>query len=103
MLPWRGSISGMPAERSLELAMPDAGGLENCRPSPFREFVLKIHSRCDLACDYCYMYARADQSWRASAGGMSPPMAGRPATGFGGHARGSSLGRPGLILRGGEP
>ena len=26
------------------------------RPIPFREFVLKIHSRCDLACDYCYMY-----------------------------------------------
>ena len=34
------------------------------RPLPFREFVLKIHSRCDLACDYCYMYTMADQSWR---------------------------------------
>ena len=31
---------------------------------PFREFVVKIHSRCDLACDYCYMYELADQTWR---------------------------------------
>ena len=30
---------------------------------PFREFVLKVHSRCDLACDHCYVYEHADQSW----------------------------------------
>ena len=33
-------------------------------PTPFREFVLKIHSRCTLACDYCYMYELADKTWR---------------------------------------
>ena len=32
---------------------------------PFREIVLKVHSRCDLACDHCYVYEHADQSWRA--------------------------------------
>ena len=31
---------------------------------PFRQFVLKVHSRCDLACDHCYVYEHADQSWR---------------------------------------
>src|ERR1700683_5624618 len=31
---------------------------------PFRQFVLKICSRCDLACDHCYVYEYADQSWR---------------------------------------
>ncbi|WP_248782963.1 hypothetical protein, partial [Streptomyces exfoliatus] len=31
---------------------------------PFREIVLKVHSRCDLACDHCYIYEHADQSWR---------------------------------------
>lgn len=30
---------------------------------PFVEFVLKIHSRCNLACDYCYMYEMVDQNW----------------------------------------
>jgi uncharacterized protein len=93
----------MPAERSLELAMPDAGGLENCRPSPFREFVLKIHSRCDLACDYCYMYAMADQSWRAQPRRMSPTIARRTAIRIGEHARRHGLGQLGLILHGGEP
>lgn len=30
----------------------------------FMEFVVKIHSRCNPACDYCYVYDMADQSWR---------------------------------------
>lgn len=31
---------------------------------PIDQFVLKVHSRCDLACDHCYVYEAADQSWR---------------------------------------
>jgi len=31
---------------------------------PFRQFILKVHSRCDLACDHCYVYEHADQTWR---------------------------------------
>jgi len=27
-------------------------------------FLVKIASRCNLACDYCYMYRHADQSWQ---------------------------------------
>ncbi|MGC5363783.1 radical SAM protein [Streptomyces sp. DT24] len=30
----------------------------------FRQFLLKLHSRCNLACSYCYVYEAADQSWR---------------------------------------
>src|ERR1700691_1313787 len=26
--------------------------------------VLKIHSRCDLACDHCYEYPADDDSWK---------------------------------------
>lgn len=29
-----------------------------------RQFVLKVHSRCDLACDYCYVYESPDTSWQ---------------------------------------
>lgn len=35
------------------------------RPLPFTQFVVKIHGRCNLSCDYCYIYEMADQSWRA--------------------------------------
>ena len=28
------------------------------------QYVLKVSSRCDLACDHCYVYEHADQSWR---------------------------------------
>jgi uncharacterized protein len=29
-----------------------------------RIFVVKVASRCNLACSYCYMYQHPDQSWR---------------------------------------
>ncbi|EXG79504.1 FxsB family cyclophane-forming radical SAM/SPASM peptide maturase [Cryptosporangium arvum] len=28
------------------------------------QFILKVHSRCNLACDYCYVYNGPDQSWQ---------------------------------------
>ena len=34
------------------------------RPTPLRQFLIKLHSRCNLACDYCYVYTLADQTWR---------------------------------------
>ena len=34
------------------------------RPLNFSSFVLKVASRCNLNCDYCYMYQHADQTWR---------------------------------------
>ena len=32
------------------------------RPTPVHDVVLKVHQRCNLACDYCYVYTQADQS-----------------------------------------
>lgn len=34
-------------------------------PMAFSEFIVKTHGRCNIACDYCYMYEMADQSWRS--------------------------------------
>src|SRR5438445_10057899 len=41
------------------------------RPTPITELVLKVHQRCNLACDYCYVYTGADQSWRDRPAAMS--------------------------------
>jgi uncharacterized protein len=73
------------------------------RPHPFQEFVLKIHSRCDLACDYCYMYQMADQSWRDRPKLMPATIAERTASRIGEHTRRHGLREIGLVLHGGEP
>lgn len=73
------------------------------RPVPFREFVVKIHSRCDLACDYCYMYEMADQSWRDRPRRMSEETAEQTAFRIGDHAREHRVPEVMLILHGGEP
>ena len=73
------------------------------RPLPFREFIVKVHSRCDLACDYCYMYEMADQSWRGQPRAMSPETAELSARRIGEHAQAHGLDRVTLILHGGEP
>src|SRR5579863_1484097 len=72
-------------------------------PIPFREFVVKVHSRCDLSCDYCYMYEMADQSWREQPRVMSAETADLTARRIGEHTRSHSLDRVMLILHGGEP
>src|SRR5579862_1919683 len=72
-------------------------------PSPFREFIVKVHSRCDLACDYCYMYEMADQSWRDQPRVMSPEMVELTAYRIGEHARAHGLNHITLIVHGGEP
>jgi uncharacterized protein len=72
-------------------------------PVPFREFVVKVHSRCDLSCDYCYMYEMEDQSWRDRPRRMSTEIAGYTATRIGQHARTHRIPSITLIMHGGEP
>ena len=72
-------------------------------PLPFRQFVLKVHSRCDLACDHCYVYEHADQSWRSRPkviSGRTVSMAGER---IAEHARRHALAGVRVILHGGEP
>jgi uncharacterized protein len=86
-------------------ALLDVAGLraDGWRPTPFRDVVLKVHQRCNLACDYCYVYEMADQSWRDRPRIMDRDVwlatAGRMAE----HARAHGLRSMRLILHGGEP
>jgi uncharacterized protein len=72
-------------------------------PLPIRQFILKIHSRCDLACDYCYVYTMADQRWRS----RPPHMARRTMVQTGRriaeHIRRHRVPAVEVILHGGEP
>lgn len=67
------------------------------------EFVLKVHSRCDLACDHCYVYEHSDQSWRGQPRIMAPKTLGAAAARIAEHAQTHELGRVTVILHGGEP
>lgn len=67
------------------------------------QYVLKLHSRCDLACDHCYVYEHADKSWRDKPRAISPATADRAALRIAEHAAAHGLGEVQLILHGGEP
>jgi uncharacterized protein len=73
------------------------------RPQPFRQFVLKIHSRCNLACSYCYVYEMADQSWRQQPLVMSTDVVYTTVARIAEHARSHDLRHVRLVLHGGEP
>ncbi|MFF4850478.1 FxsB family cyclophane-forming radical SAM/SPASM peptide maturase [Streptomyces sp. NPDC001194] len=72
-------------------------------PHPFHSFVLKVHSRCDLACDYCYMYRSHDQSWRQQPRAMAPATVTRTAERIAEHLAAHGLTEAGVVLHGGEP
>lgn len=69
---------------------------------PVNEFILKVASRCNLDCDYCYEY-RFDDSWRAQPAVMSLETAAHAAERVAEHARAHRLERVMVALHGGEP
>ncbi|MEV4107729.1 FxsB family cyclophane-forming radical SAM/SPASM peptide maturase [Nonomuraea sp. NPDC049695] len=71
--------------------------------TPFRQFVLKLHSRCDLACNHCYVYEHADQSWRSRPKVISAQTVGRVAARIAEHVRRHDVDRIDVVLHGGEP
>ncbi|GAA5060865.1 FxsB family radical SAM/SPASM domain protein [Thermocatellispora tengchongensis] len=72
-------------------------------PGPFRVFVLKIHGRCDLSCDYCYVYRGADRRWARRPVVMPRQVAERAAARIAEHVRRHALPAVRVVLHGGEP
>ncbi|MFF7203567.1 FxsB family cyclophane-forming radical SAM/SPASM peptide maturase [Streptomyces sp. NPDC008141] len=70
---------------------------------PFRQFVIKVHSRCDLACDHCYVYRHADQSWRGRPVTMSDATFTLAVERIAAHARTHALAKVHVVFHGGEP
>lgn len=73
------------------------------RPVPLRQFVLKVHSRCNLACDYCYIYRGQDASWRERPARVPEATVRRTARRIAEHAAAHRLSALRIDLHGGEP
>lgn len=65
--------------------------------------LLKVHSRCNLSCSYCYVYQHVDQSWRRQPLIMSPSVIDAAARRLAEHARRWQLRQVTVTFHGGEP
>src|SRR5579859_5579994 len=72
-------------------------------PTYVSQYVLKVCGRCDLACDHCYVYEHADQSWRRKPKVMAPETVVQAARRISEHAGRHRLARVSVVLHGGEP
>jgi len=68
-----------------------------------RQFVCKVASRCNLDCDYCYIYRHVDQTWRDQPHRMSLETAAQLGRRIEEHARAHSLKGVDVTMHGGEP
>ncbi|MEU6755166.1 FxsB family cyclophane-forming radical SAM/SPASM peptide maturase [Streptomyces sp. NPDC046685] len=77
----------------------------NPRPdvAPFRSFILKVANRCNIDCDYCYVFNSADQAWRHLPARMSADVARAAGLRIGEHAGLHCLRSVHVVLHGGEP
>lgn len=97
------TVEGAPPywpDKALDVPALRVAGL---RALPFNEFLLKVQSSCNLACDYCYVYRAGDESWRSQPRRMSPETADLACRRIADHARDHDLRSIRVILHGGEP
>lgn len=96
-------LTGHPAPWPLLNLGVAATRMAGHKATPFRQFILKVHSRCNLSCSYCYVYEMADQSWRQLPKRMSTEVASRTVERIAEHAEVHDLATIDVILHGGEP
>jgi uncharacterized protein len=70
---------------------------------PLRTYVVKVVSRCNLNCDYCYMYNLQDRTYRDQPPSMTPVVTKALIRRIRDHARRHGLTKVHMILHGGEP
>jgi uncharacterized protein len=71
--------------------------------TPIHSYVLKIASRCNLNCSYCFVYNAADQSWKQQPKKMSLDVVRQIALRVRQHAERYGMDSVSIILHGGEP
>lgn len=90
------------AEWPREDFVRDAFADPSWQPAPFTQFVVKVHGRCNLSCDYCYVYEMADQSWRDKPATMPEGTLRQAARRIREHAAAHGLGVVDVLFHGGE-
>ena len=71
--------------------------------TPINEFIIKVASRCNLDCDYCYEYHSGDETWRDMPKLMSQTTVEYLAYRVAEHCREHSLKEVFITFHGGEP
>ena len=72
-------------------------------PVPFRTFILKVANRCNIDCDYCFVFNSRDQAARRLPARMDLAVARAAARRIGEHASANRLRTVHVVLHGGEP
>ncbi|MDX3308882.1 FxsB family radical SAM/SPASM domain protein [Streptomyces sp. ME08-AFT2] len=72
-------------------------------PVPFRTFILKVANRCNIDCDYCFVFNSKDQAARRLPARMDLAVAQAAARRIGEHASTHRLRTIHVVLHGGEP
>jgi uncharacterized protein len=70
---------------------------------PELQFILKLASRCNLNCSYCYVYNKGDESWRGRPKFMSDVTFDRAIKRILRHCQRSRQGAVRITFHGGEP
>ncbi|MFI1162250.1 FxsB family cyclophane-forming radical SAM/SPASM peptide maturase [Streptomyces sp. NPDC020801] len=70
---------------------------------PFRTFILKVANRCNIDCDYCFVFNSQDQAARRLPARMSLEVVRAAARRIGEHATSHGLSAVHVVLHGGEP
>jgi uncharacterized protein len=68
-----------------------------------RQVILKVHSRCNLSCAYCYVYHSVDETWTRQPKTLSEDVRRRVAERIGEHTNQHQPSALSLVLHGGEP
>ncbi|MEW2300039.1 FxsB family cyclophane-forming radical SAM/SPASM peptide maturase [Streptomyces sp. NPDC006655] len=71
--------------------------------APFRTFILKVANRCNIDCDYCFVFNSRDQAARRLPARMDLAVARAAARRIGEHASAHDLRTIHVVLHGGEP
>jgi uncharacterized protein len=73
------------------------------QPDPITGAILKVHSRCNLDCDYCYVYNLGDSSYLEQPRLMSTDTVQAAGARIGEYLESAPLHSFGITLHGGEP
>ena len=76
---------------------------EGAEAIPFRLFVMKVASRCNLNCRYCYMYNLGDSSYQRQPAVMSDAVVTASMERIRKHCLRHGVIQVGFVLHGGEP